>query len=302
MHHTQALHTLLQCLEDLTGTINQFGKEHQLHEVEKDLLLYRSRLLYEAILALPALTASQLESLQKNKVDVAERMAKISPTQPKPAGPPTETTPEATENTVQFAEKPEAKPLAKEKAIEEKTTAIPEAKAAVEAEEATPTVSPDAEENVHSPAIEMQPTAEADKEAITDETPATDEMAATISNLHFHIPAKEDKATVNFEQFSIKSILQQNGDKDLILTHLKLKPIQDLKSGIGLNEKFLFIRELFDNDHQAYADAVSNLNAAGDLAQAEEIIGKTLMPHYQWQADNEAVVNFLHLVLRRFSA
>lgn len=296
MHHTQALHTLLQCLEDLTGTINQFGEEHQLHEVEKDLLLYRSRLLYEAILALPTLTARQLEELSKINANLQEQLAK------KP------------EKQVENADLAAATNVASNKETAEEKIASPEPQKTA-AEVTPPTTSELADETAikNTPTVdneaanleEENTVVSAEEEAekpVENEKDAPQQLEATVSSLHLHVPADENKATVSYEQFSIKSVLQQSGDKDLILTHLKLKPIQDLKSGIGLNEKFLFIRELFGNDHQAYATAVSKLNEASDLQQAEALIAKELLPLYQWQVDDEAVVNFLHLILRRFSA
>jgi hypothetical protein len=85
------------------------------------------------------------------------------------------------------------------------------------------------------------------------------------------------------------------------MAHLKLKPIDDLKSGIGLNEKFLFIRELFNNDHLAYAEAIEQLNACTNIAAAEQIIANKLLPQYGWDLETEATVSFLHLVFRRFA-
>lgn len=296
MHHTQALHTLLQCLEDLTGTINQFGEEHQLHEVEKDLLLYRSRLLYESILALPTLTARQLEEHSKLNANLQEQLAVKS---------------EIQAEKVDLAGSKDITP-AKEAEVEKNVApapqqftaeAMPQTTAELKIESATENTPADDNKETSLEGEKTVATSEEQAEtAVENEKNARHQVEATVSNFHIHVPANENKATVSYEQFSIKSILQQSGDKDLILTHLKLKPIQDLKSGIGLNEKFLFIRELFGNDHQAYATAVAKLNDSADLQQAENIIAKELLPHYQWQVDDEAVVNFLHLILRRFSA
>jgi hypothetical protein len=101
--------------------------------------------------------------------------------------------------------------------------------------------------------------------------------------------------------FSLSGVLQKNGDSQLVMAHLKLKPIDDLKAGIGLNEKFLFIRELFNNDHLAYADAIELLNASNNIQEAEAIIANKLLPQHHWDLETEAAVSFLHLIFRRFA-
>jgi hypothetical protein len=160
--------------------------------------------------------------------------------------------------------------------------------------------------------VQMAETAEEGQREQTpeDEAAPISELTATTEvadEMHTEEASSEDIPTIpraksiRPEKFSIAEVLRLSGDKDLILTHLKLKPIQDLKSGIGLNEKFLFIRELFENDHHAYAQAVEALNNSENLGQAEAYIADELLPLYGWELEREALLNFLHLILRRFS-
>ncbi len=257
MHHTQALKTLLQCLEELTTTIDKFGTEEKLHTVEKDLVLYRGRLLYEAILKLPeaagAAEGQPAEILQQ----LAEEAAALPET-----------------------EEPEAATFSTEK---EPVTA--------EAESSETEVYPENE-----PAQEEKELKEPGPDL------EIEQLVITVTAEKTADQTPEPKVTLQYNRFSIAEVLKLSGDKDLILTHLKLKPIHDLKSGIGLNEKFLFIRELFANDHQAYADAVDALNSRANVEEAEAYIASELLPRYGWEMEKEALVNFLHLILRRFSA
>lgn len=258
MHHTQALKTLLQCLEDLTGTVETFGQDQKLHEVEKDLVLYRGRLLYEAILKLPTDVATAPEDVV-NEFQAAP-VAMEAPTV-----------------QADLSQEEEISEEAIEVEVEKEGEA--EIKVSMESEATSKTIS--------------EPEITIDRLTITLEKPES----ATADQ---QTAAPRIKA-VGLERFSIAEVLHQSGDKDLILTHLKLKPIQDLKSGIGLNEKFLFIRELFENDHQAYAQAVDALNSRENIEDAEAYIAKELLPRYGWELEKEALLNFLHLVLRRFS-
>jgi hypothetical protein len=130
-----------------------------------------------------------------------------------------------------------------------------------------------------APAEEL-PSAPAPSEAVV--TPATKTPAKSVA-------------------FSLTGIIERSGDSHLVMAHLKLKPIDDLKSGIGLNEKFLFIRELFGNDHLAYAEAIEKLNAAPSLNAAEKILASEVLPQQQWDLETEAALSFLHLIFRRFA-
>lgn len=263
MHHTQALKTLLQCLEDLTGTVETFGQEQKLHEVEKDLVLYRGRLLYEAILKLPTAVAETPTSVEN--VQLAEEIIEV-----------------ATAKAVEVL--PSEEPIAAEVEVVDEVE-VPTAEAADAINEEV--VSQESETTTQEPEIEIS------RPNIT--------MTQSDEALETEAEAMSRVKAVQFEKFSIAAVLQQSGDKDLILTHLKLKPIQDLKSGIGLNEKFLFIRELFENDHQAYAQAVDAINGSESLQDAEAYISNDLLPRYGWELEKEALLNFLHLILRRFS-
>ncbi len=79
------------------------------------------------------------------------------------------------------------------------------------------------------------------------------------------------------------------------------KPVHDLKDAIGINEKFLFINELFDGNLQDYSEAVNKLNSSGDLKTAENMLNEDLAIRFNWREDSIHVKNFKDLVERRFS-
>jgi hypothetical protein len=78
------------------------------------------------------------------------------------------------------------------------------------------------------------------------------------------------------------------------------KPVENLKKAIGLNEKFLYIRELFDNNHQDFALLIDKLNEMNSLAEAELHLSENVMPVRNWDLENEHVQAFLTIVYRRF--
>lgn len=77
---------------------------------------------------------------------------------------------------------------------------------------------------------------------------------------------------------------------------LKTKPISSLMEAIGVNDRFLFIREIFNNNKEAYSQAISRLEHAESLCDASAII----MSYTGDGNENEAVKQLLDLVKRKF--
>lgn len=112
-------------------------------------------------------------------------------------------------------------------------------------------------------------------------------------------PAPEAPKPVFSGSFSIEQALDFAGNPAL-KNQLRLKPIENLKNGIGLNEKFLYIRELFSNDHIMFANVVSAINDLGSLAEAEQYILNQYISTGRWQEENPHVNGFLQIIYRRF--
>jgi len=77
---------------------------------------------------------------------------------------------------------------------------------------------------------------------------------------------------------------------------LKTKPISSLMEAIGVNDRFLFIREIFNNNKEAYSQAISRLEHAESLCDASAII----MSYTGDGNENEAVKQLLDVVKRKF--
>ena len=75
--------------------------------------------------------------------------------------------------------------------------------------------------------------------------------------------------------------------------------ISDLKAAIGINEKFFFINELFDGNMKDYNDIIDALDAFADKNEAITRFDE-LKTKYQWKDDNEAVVQLMELIGRRY--
>lgn len=91
----------------------------------------------------------------------------------------------------------------------------------------------------------------------------------------------------------------KDGNEKRMADRLKDNKIADLRAAIGINEKFLYINELFDGSLRDYEDAVARLNGCTDPDEASMIIFE-FRERYQWDLDNPAVRSFIELVNRKF--
>ena len=78
-------------------------------------------------------------------------------------------------------------------------------------------------------------------------------------------------------------------------------PIRDLRKAIGVNDRFLFINELFRGDEVAYERSIKTINSFSIFAEAEYWIQRELKVKNGWDNENEMVTQFYQLVKRRFS-
>ena len=91
-------------------------------------------------------------------------------------------------------------------------------------------------------------------------------------------------------------------DEKRELAHkLKDAPIKDLRKGIGINDKFSFVSELFRGDEDMYERSIKTINSFHILPEAEYWMNRELKVKLGWNDNKELVQHFYQLVRRRFS-
>jgi hypothetical protein len=78
-------------------------------------------------------------------------------------------------------------------------------------------------------------------------------------------------------------------------------PLRDLKKAIGINDRFLFINELFRGDEAMYERSIKTINSFSILPEAEYWIQRELKIKIGWKDKSEVVLQFDQLIKRRFS-
>ena len=76
--------------------------------------------------------------------------------------------------------------------------------------------------------------------------------------------------------------------------------ISDLKRAISLNEKLLFVKDLFDGYNLAYAEAIDLLNKMPDFQTADTFLQKHYATKHNWAAKQSTADQFYELLHQRF--
>ena len=114
-----------------------------------------------------------------------------------------------------------------------------------------------------------------------------------------HNNEREVNEVVGEQKESLNDRLKQ---EKIELAHvLKETPIKDLRKGIGINDKFLFVNELFRGDEAMYERSIKTINSFHILPEAEYWINRELKVKLGWNDNKDTVQHFYHLVRRRFS-
>ena len=84
-------------------------------------------------------------------------------------------------------------------------------------------------------------------------------------------------------------------------TVLKASPVKELRKAIGVNDRFVFINELFRGDEPMYERSIKTINNFRILPEAEYWMERELKIKLGWDDSREIVQHFYQLVRRRFS-
>jgi len=110
---------------------------------------------------------------------------------------------------------------------------------------------------------------------------------------------KEINQIIHGEQRSLNDQLKQQ--KTEVAHLLQEAPIKDLRKAIGINDKFVFLNELFNGDEAMYERSIKTINNFHVLQEAEYWINRELKLRLGWNDTKDAVQHFYQLVRRRFS-
>lgn len=114
-----------------------------------------------------------------------------------------------------------------------------------------------------------------------------------------HQPKEKEVNDAASQQESLNDKLKQG--KTELIEVLKETPVKDLRKAVGINDRFLFINELFRGDENMYERSIKTINSFNIYAEAEYWISRELKLKLGWNNESASVQHFDQLVKRRFS-
>ena len=152
---------------------------------------------------------------------------------------------------------------------------------------------------------------EADKQPNTDSdrtpevnTPASPAHEVTVAEKTFLATAQDlpdsdvAKPQRPLSINEIMSVQRKTGANPMISGQRGEGKITDLKAAISLNDKLLFIKDLFNGYSLAYSEAIELLNRYDDFASAEAFLKTNYAEKNNW-IDKPATVDKLYTVMRK---
>jgi hypothetical protein len=116
-------------------------------------------------------------------------------------------------------------------------------------------------------------------------------------------PAESKKETHDEEPLTINQMmsakLHKTHGKDT--EHPHVQPIADLKQAINLNDKLLYIKDLFNGYNLAYSEAVDILNRFSNFEEADNFLKTNYAVKNHWDTKPATVEKFYALLERRYA-
>ncbi|MFM6954061.1 MAG: hypothetical protein ACKOWL_03660 [Sphingobacteriaceae bacterium] len=86
-----------------------------------------------------------------------------------------------------------------------------------------------------------------------------------------------------------------------LATKFESEPIADLKSIINLNDKLVFVKDLFNGYSLAYQEAIEVLNRLASLEEAKTYLEENYAQANDWAAYEATTARFYELLARRYT-
>ncbi len=138
-----------------------------------------------------------------------------------------------------------------------------------------------------------------DQDIMELETPNADSSSGQSDTVKKKVPS-EDIPKILSDRFkkqatSLNEDMIQSKPVYDLSSRLQTKPISNIQNAIGLNDKFLFIKELFNGEADRYNDTIETLNNATNFNEAYNFLAE----NFQWDMDSEPVQKILDLIRRK---
>ncbi|OOQ58145.1 hypothetical protein [Mucilaginibacter pedocola] len=217
-----------------------------------------------------------------------------------------------------------------EESIEPEVEEVPEVEAEAEpqpepvieeepvAEEPEPVI-----EEVPEPVAEVEQEQEPESEPETTPEPVIEEEEESAPLTLFDAPKVKGKKALaeSMEDIQLESFKPKEEEKEQVLTLNQrlsaqkkeakpaataepaehIEPLSDIKTAITLNDKLLFVKDLFKGYNLAYTEAIEIVNRFSNFEEADRFLKNNYVTKNNWEGKKETSDKFYALLRRRYA-
>jgi hypothetical protein len=141
-----------------------------------------------------------------------------------------------------------------------------------------------------------------------DEPVANNRESANVQSSHpnanfvdsFPLSNEKDESKPKEASKSLKLEKPVENKKSSIGDSSLLNKIDSLKKRITINQRFMFVRELFKGNAEEFNQALDKLEALESYDEAIDYLEVNFLNKYNWDVDSDEVIEFMDLLGRRF--
>jgi len=146
------------------------------------------------------------------------------------------------------------------------------------------------------------------KESDSDDDEKADINSRITENMRINIIAKEEKATDQNDDYDSSIVADQPTLNDkfqvpekptLVERHTQNK-VESIFNAISVNNRYMFTKELFDGDREAFHSAIEKIEKCSSFDDAVEMIVQSFAKELSWDVNSNEVKELLKVVFRKF--
>ncbi len=160
------------------------------------------------------------------------------------------------------------------------------------------------EETVEEETPKTPPVKAAKPEPVKEAPPVEAKKEIPPAEVKKEAPPAESKKEVHAEEpLTINQMMSAKLHKTSpkVAEHLHVQPISDLKQAITLNDKLLYIKDLFNGYSLAYSEAIDILNRFSTFDEADNFLKTNYAVKNHWDTKQATVDKFYALLERRYA-
>lgn len=152
--------------------------------------------------------------------------------------------------------------------------------------------------------LSEEPAADTKKQTTQTSGKSTSSKDNSINNHHEeeeHIPTVNDKFIHKTDPKTLNDKLTTTSEKkSLAKQYIADKKVTSIKTSIGINQRFMFIKKLFEGNKLDYDNAISSVDDFREYETASDYLIDNYAQKYNWSEKEQEVNELLLIISRKF--